>query len=135
MATVQLTPETRQALQDRKRDLGVRSLDAVIQELLEPRPRKDEVVARLRLVAPALRGLGVRGLRLFGSVATDTAHSGSDIDLIVDLADDRDYADLARVQRFLGTVLCAPCDLVLTGALHPRLADDILAQAEAIDLV
>lgn len=134
MATVQLTPETHAALQERKQAEGAPSLDAVVRGLLAPRPRKDAVIARLRLVAPALEDLGVRGLRLFGTVAADAARPGSDIDLIVDLAEGRDYADLARLQRFLEAVLGAPCDLVLRDALHPRLAPGILDEAEAIDL-
>lgn len=132
MTTVQLSPETRDALQQRKRELGARSLDEVIQDLLAPTPRKAEVLRRLRLVAPALPGFGVQGLRLFGSVATDTARPGSDIDLVVDLHKDRDYTDLARLRRFLETVLDAPCDLVLPGAVHPRLKKIIHDAAEAI---
>ncbi len=134
MVTTQLTAETHQALQDRKRSMNARSIDAVIQELLAPRPHKETVLARLRSVAPALLGFGVRRLRLFGSVATDTARPGSDIDMIVDLEGDRDYVDLARVQRFMETVLGAKCDLVLPRALHPNLEAGIMAQAMEVDL-
>lgn len=135
MATVQLSPQTHLDLQERKRQTDARSLDAVIQELLTPRPRKQAVLSGIRCVAPALRGFGVQRLRLFGSVASDSARPGSDIDLMVDLEGDRDYVDLAHIQRLLETVLHAPCDVVLPTALHPRLAKDILVQAEEVDLV
>lgn len=134
MATVQLTPATHLALQERKQAQGARSIDAVIQELLSPRPRKDDVLAGLRLATQALRGFGVRRVRLFGSVARDAAHPESDVDLIVDLEDGRDYVDLAHVQRLLEAILHARCDVVLPTGLHPRLAQRILGEAEEVDL-
>jgi predicted nucleotidyltransferase len=46
--------------------------------------RRDEVIARLKEAEPALRGLGVAALYLFGSHARDEAQSGSDVDVFVD---------------------------------------------------
>ena len=46
--------------------------------------RRLEVLDRLKTVEPALRGLGVEGLYLFGSHARDEACPDSDVDVFVD---------------------------------------------------
>jgi|ERR1043166_2213506 uncharacterized protein len=48
--------------------------------------KRDEVIARLKQVEPALRDFGVAALYLFGSHARDEARSDSDIDVFVDPA-------------------------------------------------
>lgn len=52
--------------------------------------RRDELIARLRQVEPALRDFGVAALHLFGSHARGEARTDSDIDVFVDpVSDDR----------------------------------------------
>jgi predicted nucleotidyltransferase len=48
--------------------------------------RREEAIARLRNAEPALKGLGVAALYLFGSHARDEASEDSDIDVFVDPA-------------------------------------------------
>jgi predicted nucleotidyltransferase len=48
--------------------------------------RRDDVIARLKEAEPALRGLGVAALYLFGSHARDEATPDSDVDVFVDVA-------------------------------------------------
>lgn len=134
MTTIQVTRDTRDLLEQRKRAERAPSLDAVVRQLLSPRPTRATVEARIHLVGPALRKMGVTRMRVFGSVAKDTAKPGSDIDLLVDLDEGLDYTHLARINRLLDAVMGSPCDLVLPGGLHPRLADRILAEAEDLDL-
>jgi predicted nucleotidyltransferase len=52
--------------------------------------QRDEVIARLKQVEPALRKSGIAALYLFGSHARDEARADSDIDVFVDpVSDDR----------------------------------------------
>jgi hypothetical protein len=46
--------------------------------------RRNEVIARLKEVEPALRAHGAQGLYLFGSHARDEASAESDIDVFID---------------------------------------------------
>lgn len=52
---------------------------------------RNEVIARLRSVEPALRARGVAGLYLFGSYSRNEASPHSDIDVFVDAAGDEFY--------------------------------------------
>jgi len=66
-----------------------------------------EVLQILRTAAPQLRGLGVKHLSLFGSTARGTQRPDSDIDLLLDLDEQRkidllDYAGIiAEIQKLL----------------------------------
>lgn len=134
MKTLQVSDECHAELTRRKADAGAKRIDDVVQGLLHPVPRRKDVIARIHRFGTGLRAMGVRRIRLFGSVLHDQARSGSDIDLLIDLDDDRTYFDLARVQAALQDLLSAPVDVVLPGALHPRLTKAILAEAEDIPL-
>ena len=46
--------------------------------------RRNEVIARLKEVEPALRAHGAQALYLFGSYARDEASAESDIDVFID---------------------------------------------------
>lgn len=62
--------------------------------------RRDEVIAKLKDAEPALRGFGVAALYLFGSYARDEAKSGSDVDVFVDPASDRDFGFLPFMNAY-----------------------------------
>src|ERR1035438_10524437 len=62
--------------------------------------RLDEVIGRLKGTEPALRGIGVAGVYLFGSHARDEAKSGSDVDVFVDPAPDRDFGFLPFMDAY-----------------------------------
>ena len=70
--------------------------------------RRDDVITRLKETEPALKGLGVAALYLFGSHARDEARSGSDVDVFVDPAPDRTFGFLpfmdayAAIQKAFG---------------------------------
>ena len=51
-----------------------------------------EALARLRALRPELEALGLRHVWLFGSVARDEAGPDSDVDLLVEVPDER-YED------------------------------------------
>jgi uncharacterized protein len=62
--------------------------------------RRQEVIAKLKETEPALRGFGVAALYLFGSHARDEAKSGSDVDVFVDRAPDRDFGFLPFMDAY-----------------------------------
>jgi uncharacterized protein len=132
MTTVQVADRTRDELAQIKRETEAPSIDAVIWELLHPRPRKRAVVDAIHVLAGPLRGLGVKRMHLFGSVVRDEARPGSDVDLIVELGPKGTYYDLAKVQSLLEAATGHRCDVVPPGGLHPALADAIRAEAEVV---
>lgn len=134
MRTVQISDDLHAELTQRKTQAGASRLDTVIADLLHPTPRKAAVTTVLRRLGPALRAMGVEQVRLFGSVVHDQGRPGSDIDLILDLAPGKTYFDLARIQDVLEQVFQGKADVVLPDALHPRLKDAILHEAEVIPL-
>lgn len=64
---------------------------------------------------------GVRSLALFGSLARDQAHAGSDIDILVEFEGPATSARYFGLQFFLEDLLGEPVDLVTEKALRPQL--------------
>ncbi len=64
---------------------------------------------------------GVTRLAVFGSVARDTAHAGSDVDLLVDFDGVPTAKRYFGVQFYLEDLLGLDVDLVTADALRPRL--------------
>ena len=62
---------------------------------------RQEVIARLKSVEPALRARGVAALYLFGSHSRNEARPDSDIDVFVDAANDSFY-DLSNFMGAYG---------------------------------
>ena len=66
--------------------------------------RRHEVIKKLKETEPALRGVGVAALYLFGSYAHDEAKSDSDVDVFVEDASgkritaDEGYSDMGIVR-------------------------------------
>lgn len=88
--------------------------------LKELRRRRREIVRR------AARH-GARDIRIFGSVATDSADPGSDIDLLVTLDPDRTYFDVETLEGELERLLGYGVDVLTDGACHgpfASVADD-----------
>ena len=62
--------------------------------------RRDDVIAQLKKTEPVLRTLGVEGLYLFGSHARDEADAGSDVDVFVDPASNREFDFLSFMEAY-----------------------------------
>ena len=92
-------------------------------------PRREAVLAVLALHRDQLCEMGVASLALFGSVARDDAHPGSDVDLLVELSRPMGLLEFTGIQLFLEELLGNPVDLVTPGGLHPRLRERILQEA------
>jgi predicted nucleotidyltransferase len=63
--------------------------------------RRNEAIARLKEIEPAVRALGAASLFLFGSHARDEARSDSDVDVFIDKDPSRDFG----FDEFMGIYL------------------------------
>ncbi len=75
---------------------------------------------------------GVGRLRLFGSRARRADTDASDLDLLVELAPDRDLLDLAAFKLDLEQLLGCEVDVVTEAGLSPYLRDRIVAEARPL---
>jgi len=97
---------------------------------------RDEAIAKLKETEPALRALGIAALYLFGSHARDDAKSGSDVDVFVDPAPDRDFGFLRFMDAY-ETIQKAFGDAVEIGystrtGLSPYILGDVEREAVRI---
>ena len=72
---------------------------------------------------------GARNIRIFGSIVRGEDGEDSDVDLLVDMDDDRSLLDLVAVERELGKLLNRKVDVVVDGGVSPYLRDRICAEA------
>ncbi len=75
---------------------------------------------------------GARNVRVFGSVARGHDRPESDIDLLVDMADDRSLLDLVALEQELEALLQRPVDVLTERGLAPALRERITADARAL---
>jgi predicted nucleotidyltransferase len=89
---------------------------------------RETVLKKLEENQGKIRSLGARRLGLFGSCARGEAGEGSDLDFVVDLENETfdAYMDL---KEFLEELFNCSVDLVLIGAIKPRLRETILGEA------
>jgi uncharacterized protein len=75
---------------------------------------------------------GIRNVRVFGSVARDTATADSDLDLLVDVEPGRGYFDLAGFALDVEDLLGVFTQVATPNGLKPRIRATILADAVAL---
>jgi len=86
------------------------------------REKREEI---LRLAAAR----GATKVRVFGSVARGDAGPESDVDLLVELDEDRTLFDLGHLLLDLEELLGRMVDLVTENALHPYIRGRVLREA------
>lgn len=88
-------------------------------------------LATLRAHEDELRRMGVRHASVFGSVARGEAGAGSDIDVLVELDEDRPIGifEYARLKLQIGELLDGRADVVNARTLKPLLRGSILRDA------
>jgi predicted nucleotidyltransferase len=93
--------------------------------------RRDDVIARLKQTEPALRGLGVAALYLFGSHARDEAGPQSDVDVFIDPARQGEFGFLPFMDAYetLKQAVGENLDYGTRKGLHPLLRQDIEREA------
>ncbi len=75
---------------------------------------------------------GAGRLRVFGSRAAEASKPTSDLDLLVDLAADRDLFDLIELKLDLEELLGCKVDAVTEAGLSPYLRDRILRECRPL---
>lgn len=75
---------------------------------------------------------GVKTICLFGSMAKGDVGESSDVDFLVELEQGRDLFDLGELLIDLQTLLKRKVDIVTRNSLHPRLASQILQEAQPL---
>jgi len=93
--------------------------------------RRDDVIARLKQTEPALRGIGVAGLYLFGSHARDDARPDSDIDVFIDPDPGKAFGFLPFMEAYETIQQAVGCnvDYGTRKGLRPLLRPDIEREA------
>lgn len=75
---------------------------------------------------------GIRHVRLFGSMVRDEAKKDSDVDLLVELEPGRTGLALGGFLMDVSELLGRKVDVVTEEALHPRIRENILREAQAL---
>jgi len=75
---------------------------------------------------------GASNLRLFGSVLRQEARPDSDVDLLIDLAEDRGFDDYLALIEELESVLGRRVDLITDRGLSPYFRPYIEAEAQLL---
>ena len=98
-----------------------------------PTPRRavtfDELHGRRDDTQACAAHYGIINVRVFGSVAHDTATEASDLDLLVDVAPGHGYLDLTGFALAVEDLLPVFTQVATPGGLKPRHRDRILAEA------
>jgi uncharacterized protein len=94
--------------------------------------RAETLVLLSRHKPEVQRRFGVRSLALFGSHAREQAHTGSDIDVLVEFDGPATSARYFGLQFYLEDLLGGPVDLVTRQALRPQLRPFV--ERDAIDV-
>lgn len=95
--------------------------------------RRDDVLAKVRLVAPELKRLGLGKLYLFGSVARGELDT-NDVDLLYEAESEEalDFFNLVDATERLQQLLGRPVDLVDRKLLHRRIRPRV--EAELVEI-
>jgi len=88
---------------------------------------RDEIIAKLRSTAPALRAEGVTKLAIFGSRARGDARDDSDLDVLVEVEPDSRFSllNLIGVEHIVEDVVGLPAQATMRRSLEPRMAERI----------
>ena len=90
---------------------------------------RSDVLQTLSMHRHELKKLGVKSLRLFGSVARDEARPDSDIDFLVEFVSAPSFFELFEVQYFLEDLFHCKIDLGMEESLKEHLRELVLKDA------
>ena len=92
---------------------------------------KERVLSLLQQHDEQIRGLGVRRLGLFGSVARGEEHGESDVDVLVEFAPGREgFDNFIKLVFLLEELLERRVELVTPESLSPYIGPRILREVE-----
>jgi len=78
--------------------------------------------------APVLKSHDVRHAGIFGSLARGDAKEGSDLDILVELGEEKSLLDLVALKIELEEATQREVDVVEYCTIHPRLKERILKE-------
>jgi uncharacterized protein len=107
-------------------------MDVVLVPSAERSTKKQALENNRNRLLRALRQLGARDVKVFGSVARGDDGPESDIDLLVDIAPDIGLFALGRMRSEAERILGSRVDIVPANSLKPDVADRVLAEAVAL---
>ena len=88
---------------------------------------RDEIIAKLRAHAAAIRAEGVTELALFGSRARDDMRPDSDIDVLIEVAPNSKFSllNLIGVEHIISNATGLPVQATMRRSIEPRMAERI----------
>src|SRR5437868_12700681 len=88
---------------------------------------RDEIIAKIRSSATALRAEGVTKLAIFGSRAREDARQDSDLDILIDVDPNAKFSllDLIGVEHIVRDVTGLETQASMRRSLGPRMAERI----------
>ena len=88
---------------------------------------RDEIIAKIRSSAPALRAEGVTKLAIFGSRAREDARQNSDLDILIDVDPDAKFSllTLVGVEHIVRDATGLQTQASMRRSLDPRMAERI----------
>ena len=89
---------------------------------------REKVLEMLETNRQAIRGMGVRRLALFGSMARNDSAAASDLDFLVEF-DRKSFDGYMNLRDLLESLFTCHVDLVLADTLKPALRDTVLKEA------
>jgi predicted nucleotidyltransferase len=93
---------------------------------------RDEIQNRRAAITAIATRHGASNVRLFGSVGRGDDRPDSDIDLLIDLAEDRGFGDYMALVEELEILLARPVDIVIARSLSRHFRPFIEAEAEPL---
>jgi len=90
----------------------------------------DAMIKKLREHRPVLqKKYKVSNLEVFGSYIRKEQKKGSDLDILVEFSETIDLFMFMELEEFLRSIVDVKVDLVMKGALKPRIRENILSEA------
>jgi hypothetical protein len=89
---------------------------------------RQEIFYQITTHQAELQALGVKSLELFGSVAKDETHPGSDIDFLAEFSEPISLFQFIQIKLYLQDLLGYPVDLGTREALKENLRQPVLQE-------
>jgi len=90
---------------------------------------REEVIETIQRIKGKLPTFKVEHIYLFGSVARNESHSGSDLDFLVEFSETVSLFELIHLKNFLEEVFQRKVDVVPRSSLREELKAEILKDA------